>query len=148
MSTFCSGRFEADLSRLEEVLSYVERWIGDCFADEEKKMDLLVAAEEAFTNIFKHAYEHGGTVEVAVRTEPGSVSLTLVDEGRPFDPHSLPPPDLEAAPEDREVGGLGVHLMLNLVNEVRYRREEGKNMLMLIMSIGGQKGPEDLDEER
>ncbi len=142
MSSFSQDCFEADLSRLAEFLEFVEGSVMGSFMNEETKTDLLVAAEEAFTNILKHAYERRGTVGVSVNIEPGLIYLTMVDEGRPFDPRSVPPPDLEAESKDREVGGLGVHLMMNLVDEVRYRREEGKNVLTLIMSTHGQGGPE------
>ncbi len=96
-----------------------------------------MAAEEAFTNIAMHAYTDGGDVEAIVHAFPGQLTLTLVDEGAPFDPRASSPPDLEATPEDRPVGRLGVHLILNLADEVRYRREDGMNILTIVARVEG-----------
>ena len=132
MSVLERKRFDAELGRLDEVLEFVGS-AAERLEDAERRSDLLVAAEEAFANIAKHAYEDGGEVEVCAETGPNGVLITFRDEGKPFDPRSVPPPDLDIAPEDRAVGGLGVHLMMNLVDEVRYRREEGRNVLTLVV---------------
>ena len=59
--------------------------------------------------------------------------MLIADDGRPFDPLTeAPEPDLESAIEDRPIGGLGVHLVRTMMDEVRYRREEGKNRLTLV----------------
>jgi anti-sigma regulatory factor (Ser/Thr protein kinase) len=125
-------RFEAELGRLDEILEFVGSG-AEHLEDTERRSDLLVAAEEAFTNIAKHAYEDGGEVEIEMEAGPNGVLLTFCDGGKPFDPRSVPPPDLDIEAEERAVGGLGVHLMMNLVDEVRYRREEGRNVLTLVV---------------
>jgi anti-sigma regulatory factor (Ser/Thr protein kinase) len=125
--------FEANLDRLEEVLAFIGHLASEVLRNEERRTDLLVAAEEAFTNVAKHAYDDAGSVEVSVEVDGMAISLTFRDHGRPFDPLSVPPPDLGEAPEDRVVGGLGIHLMRNLVDDVRYFREAGTNVLVLVM---------------
>lgn len=125
--------FEASLDQLEEVLAFIDPLVSEALRSEERRTDLLVAAEEAFTNVAKHAYDGPGSVEVSVEVEGMTISLALRDHGRPFDPLSIPPPDLDEAPEDRVVGGLGIHLMRNLVDDVLYRREAGTNVLVLVM---------------
>jgi serine/threonine-protein kinase RsbW len=126
--------FEASFDNLEGVLSFIESPAAASLGSEGKVTDLLVAAEEAFTNVAKHAYDGGGNVEVIVETDEGSVSLIFRDRGRAFDPLSVPPPDLDESPEGRTVGGLGIHLMRNLVDGICYRREEEMNVLILMMS--------------
>lgn len=134
MSTRRSKTFEADLGRLEEALAFIEPLISGPLGSGERANDLLLASEEAFANVAKHAYPARGEIEVIVETGKGSASVSLRDRGRPFDPLSVPSPALDEAPEDRAVGGLGIHLMRNLVDELRYRREGEWNVLTLTVS--------------
>jgi anti-sigma regulatory factor (Ser/Thr protein kinase) len=57
------------------------------------------------------------------------------DDGRPFDPLSVPPPDLEKPIAERMVGGLGIHFIRNIMTEVSYSRAAGHNRLMLKRSL-------------
>jgi anti-sigma regulatory factor (Ser/Thr protein kinase) len=125
--------FEANLDQLEEVLAFIGHLASEALRSDERRTDLLVAAEEAFANVAKHAYDDAGSVEVSVEVDGMAISLAFRDHGRPFDPLSVPPPDLGEVPEDRVVGGLGIHLMRNLVDDVRYCREAGTNVLVLVM---------------
>jgi anti-sigma regulatory factor (Ser/Thr protein kinase) len=64
----------------------------------------------------------------------------VVDRGRPFSPDDAAPPDLDAAWDERPVGGLGWHLVRSVVDEVRYRREGSENRLTLIKRLDGSTG--------
>ncbi|MDW5562819.1 MAG: ATP-binding protein [Methanomassiliicoccus sp.] len=133
MSLIGSKVFEASLERLEEVLAFIGPLISEALRSEERMTDLLVAAEEAFTNVAEHAYDGPGSVEVSVEVEGMAIYLTFRDHGKPFDPLNVPPPNLNEAPEGRVVGGLGIHLMRSLVDDVRYCREAGTNVLVMVM---------------
>ena len=61
----------------------------------------------------------------------GRLSAEVEDDGRPFNPLTAPAPDLTSAVEDRPVGGLGIHLVRSLMEQVDYRRESGKNHLIM-----------------
>jgi serine/threonine-protein kinase RsbW len=135
-----SRTFKADLGQLEEALAFIES-LASGRLDGERATDLLVAAEEAFTNVAKHAYDGEGEIEVSVEADQGIVRLTLADRGRPFDPLGAPPPDLNEEVEDRRIGGLGIHLMRNLADDMRYRREGGKNILTMIVSTSDRDIP-------
>lgn len=106
----------------------------------EHKVDLVL--EELFLNVANHAYAGGqakhadarwGEVEIACGVEPDPVSprfhLCLTDWGPAFDPLALPDPDLEAELEDREPGGLGVHLVKQMTSSLEYARIEDANRL-------------------
>ena len=88
---------------------------------------VMIAADEVLSNVLTH----GGAAEVslAARVRDGRVSVEVVDDGAPFDPTATAAPDTDAALEDREVGGLGVHLVRELMDEVRYERTAGRNKL-------------------
>jgi len=94
--------------------------------------EIELAVEEALTNVCKYA-GRGAPVQAALAcTEDASVfAVELVDDGKPFDPTSLPDPDMNAGIEDRPIGGLGVFLMKRVCDAVRYRREDGRNVLRL-----------------
>jgi anti-sigma regulatory factor (Ser/Thr protein kinase) len=97
-------------------------------------IDLRVVAEEVLTNVAKHAFEPAvaPAVELRVSFTQASALLEFRDEGRAFDPLAEPPPDLELAPEDRPLGGLGLTLVRALVDEVRYERQGATNVLRLV----------------
>jgi len=81
-----------------------------------------LAMEEAFSNIIKHAYgDRGdGDVEFTLISKFSELTMILRDHGRPFDPDSVPEPDINASLEDRKLGGLGLYFMRQLMDEVHF----------------------------
>ena len=96
---------------------------------------LLIAADEVFSNIAAYAYpEGGGTIEIQVAKNSNGTELymTFADRGIPFDPLEVRPPDTAAPPAVRQVGGLGIHIVRNLMDGIVYRRTgDGRNLLTL-----------------
>ena len=90
--------------------------------------------EELVLNIMNHGYDGGlHEIEVTLTSEADALTIETEDEGRPFDLlNDAPQPDLEAPLEDRPVGGLGIHLVRTMMDEIRYRRERDRNHLTLI----------------
>ena len=97
-------------------------------------LELRLVAEEVVTNVAKYGYAPGAAaaMELLVSTGEDAVSLEFRDEGPPFDPLAQPPPDLEAPLEERPIGGLGLTLVRGLVEDARYAREGGTNVLRLV----------------
>ena len=99
-------------------------------------MRLTLIVEELFTNSVAHGYgrESDAPIEVTLAADAGEVTLGYDDAAPPFDPLSRPsvaPADLEAPLASRAVGGLGLHLVRQLVASARYAREGGRNRLWL-----------------
>lgn len=124
------GRYES----LEEIASFIRgeaEKIGlpnaDVFAVE-------TAVDEAVSNIIEHAYEgiENGTIEIICETDPESIKIILIDNGKPFDPQSIPSPDLKAPLNKRKEHGLGLYLMQKWMDEVRFEFCEDCNRLVLI----------------
>ncbi len=90
--------------------------------------------EELGVNIMDHGHDDGvHDIEIALISEGNTVIIEVTDDGRPFNPSTdAPPPDLDSPLEDRRVGGLGLHFVRSIVDELRYHREHGKNHLTLI----------------
>jgi len=93
------------------------------------KVELVV--EEIFTNQVRHAYRgQGGDVEVECsQTDPGAFCVRFTDWGPPFDPRQYPPPDTKLPLDQREPGGLGLHLVRNMASAFDYRREGDRNVV-------------------
>jgi serine/threonine-protein kinase RsbW len=115
-------RIPARLEHLGEVRRFV--WEASLALNVEPDIvsDMLLAVDEATTNIIVHGYRGcRGTIEVVVEHASGALVVRLRDEADPFDPCCVPPPDLDLPLEQREPGGLGVHLMRQVVDEVSHR---------------------------
>jgi sigma-B regulation protein RsbU (phosphoserine phosphatase) len=90
--------------------------------------------DELLNNVISYAFADDRIHEIEVRFELAKkrLSLTLVDEGSPFNPFSSSPPDTSLSVEEREVGGLGIHIVRNVMDEVGYRRRTDKNVVILV----------------
>ena len=90
--------------------------------------------EELLVNIIKYGQSDGiNGFDITLTSEPDRLTIEVVDEGKPFDPvKDAPPPVLTGSLEDRPVGGLGLHLVRSLVDELSYKRKRGKNHVALV----------------
>ena len=120
------------------VLNGVDEFCRSHGFAKETAADLRLVAEEVLTNIVQYAHDTDGAhaVELRLSSSSQSVRMEFRDEGTPFNPLDLPAPDLTAAPEDRAIGGLGVHLVRSLVDGASYSREGLVNVLVLIKHVG------------
>ncbi|OPY93476.1 MAG: Serine/threonine-protein kinase BtrW [Syntrophaceae bacterium PtaU1.Bin231] len=99
--------------------------------------ELELVLEEVIVNVIHYAYPAGAEGEIEVACGPAGeegLRISVLDAGIPFNPLEKGDPDLDAPLEDRTVGGLGIYLVRKLANEVHYRREEGKNVLTLVVN--------------
>jgi serine/threonine-protein kinase RsbW len=123
----------SDINEIPEISSCLDTVMRAHGFPEDDILDTQLAVEEAITNIITHGYsDAGGEIVVSCRACDGSVEVRLEDRAKPFDPLALPEPDITGDIGDREVGGLGIFLIRQVMDEIRYRFEEGKNILLLI----------------
>ena len=113
-------------------------WIDSIGVPEELNMPINLALEEAVSNVMLYAYPEtkSGRVLVECVKAPGELVFTISDSGIPFDPTQQAEPDITLSAEERSIGGLGIHLVRQIMNEVRYERKEEKNILTLVKKIG------------
>jgi anti-sigma regulatory factor (Ser/Thr protein kinase) len=119
----------AEHARLAAALS---DWAEAQGIDSGLAMTFELAFDEILANITSYAYDDpqaGHAIEVSCRWDGATLSAEVVDDGRPFDPLAAGEPDLEAGLEEREVGGLGLFLVRQLMDKVAYRREGDRNRL-------------------
>ncbi|MBQ1780424.1 MAG: SpoIIE family protein phosphatase, partial [Bacteroidales bacterium] len=123
-------------NRIEE-LDKLEPFLSRFFEQESVDMSLLpqldLALEEAVTNVIMYAYPEGekGTAELTLDMVDGRIHATLCDSGLPFDPLQRPEVNLDVSLEERQIGGLGIHLIKEIMSEVSYEYKDGKNVLKM-----------------
>jgi len=92
-----------------------------------------LAVDEAVTNVIKHAYAGGkGEIHLTCTREGDTFVVTIQDKGKPFDPHSVTPPDLEADIDSRRIGGLGIFFMKKFMDEVSYRFDPSEGNVLTL----------------
>lgn len=95
-----------------------------------------LATDELLANVVAHAWPGGDhTALVDLRTDGATLTLVISDDGRPFDPTGVPRPDVAAPLEARPVGGLGVHLVRELMDRFTYERRDGRNVVTLVKTL-------------
>lgn len=93
---------------------------------------LELVIEELVVNVIKHGYRDGRTGAITIDVDAGvELTITLSDDGDPFDPVAATAPDLDLGTEDRPIGGLGIHFVRTFMEEMHYRRHAGRNELTL-----------------
>lgn len=124
-------------NRLDE-LGRASAWL-DRFADTldlpaEMRFRLDLGLTEALANIVAYAYPAPGEHEIRIRlqAEGGAVSLEVEDDGVAFDPLQAARPPLPTRLEEAPIGGLGIHLIRSMLDACHYRREAGRNHLMMV----------------
>lgn len=125
--------FQVDTSAMKQVRGFVADFVTDHALHRDEQARILIMLEELITNLAKYGYRDrsAGLAEVAMQLEPPHLTIEFVDDGDPFDPLAAPAPDLEAPLEERDLGGLGVHILRALAEEIRYTRLEQRNVLQL-----------------
>jgi len=127
----------AELGNLAEIHRFVRESIAGWDLAPSVVYDLQLAVEEATANIILHGYRgRPGTIEIDLSRQGDELVVRLRDDAPPFDPTGLPPPDLALPVEQRPVGGIGVYLMCQAMDEVTHRlTPRGGNELTLIKKI-------------
>ncbi len=130
-------RLPAKLPSLARFREFVDRRAAAAGAGPELLLRIELVLEELLVNHVLHAYGPGeGDSEVACFCRaPRYFCLEVVDEAAPFDPLGYPAPDLALAPGDRPIGGLGIHMVRSLADEISYRREAGKNVVTACFAL-------------
>ncbi|MBP5302931.1 MAG: ATP-binding protein [Bacteroidales bacterium] len=126
-----------DIQQIPQLAGFVETIAAEMKLEQNLAMGLNLALEEAVTNVILYAYPVGsdGLVDIEAIMRKGQLDFIITDSGIPFDPTQRPEVDINASLDERPIGGLGIHLVRQLMDSVSYRREDGKNILTLIKMI-------------
>ena len=125
----------AELENLQEMVEFIRKGAIDRGLENKTVYQIHLSCEEALINIINYAYpENKGNIEI--RYEPyensNGIVMEIIDQGVPFNPLEKPDPDLDVPLEEREIGGLGIFMIKQIMDEVSYRRNNDKNILTLV----------------
>ena len=136
MNPIFSVKITAELKNLTEIYHFVETTGATLDLETTAIYDLQLAVDEAVTNVIVHGYRgRRGNIELKIEQEKDTIVVRLCDEAPPFDPTTVPPPNLTTPLEERALGGLGVYLIQQVMDEVSHRvTAKGGNELTLIKS--------------
>ena len=126
---------EAAVQNLQMVQDYIDEKLDAAGCPLETKILVDTAAEEIFGNIAYYAYVPGKgdvSVRAVVSDDPKAIRITFTDHGKPYNPLDKPNPDVTLPREKRRIGGLGIFMTKQMMDEMSYQYEDEKNILTLI----------------
>lgn len=133
-----SLRIRAINENLDTVQGFVGKVLDLAGCSDKVHLQIDVAVEELFTNICNYAYPKGeGEAEITadVKGKPPVVEITLKDTGRPYDPLKKDDPNLDADIDERQIGGLGIYMVKNSMDDMRYEYSDGKNVNVIVKRL-------------
>jgi len=142
MSNHLQLRINKDLTEIARLHAEFEKFAAPLGLSEKMIFQVDLALDEIVTNIIQHGFDQHGydqddnpPIAVDIALEGDIIKIEIIDMARPFDPLSVPAPDLDAPIADRPVGGLGIHLVKSMMDEVSYQRKAPYNHLILRKQI-------------
>lgn len=125
-----------------EAFTTLKTWLSDIAGElnvtEKTRKQLLIAADEIFTNIASYGYPRAGgkaEIEVEFNFSEQILSVKFIDTGIAYNPLESAAPDVSSPVAERQVGGLGIFMVKKLMDSVSYRREGTKNILLMTKKI-------------
>ena len=132
----------ADLDAIDSVLERFEAFASAHALDDTVRRQVLLVLDDLINNVASYAYGHDGStgdesqaIEIHANLTPKRLVLTISDNGAPFNPFGLNAPDVQASLEERDVGGLGIHLVRTVMDDVDYTRRAGRNVVTVMKDL-------------
>ena len=125
------------VDELERVARFVDDIGEELGLDMELKMNLNLVIEEMVSNVIFYAYPEGveADIELLADSDGKELTFTLSDQGKEFDPTMKDDANPDINPAERDIGGMGIFIVKNIMNKVSYQRLEGKNLLTMKKNI-------------
>jgi serine/threonine-protein kinase RsbW len=125
-------------SELNALCDHLEGYCQAIGLSKKYLFEINLALDELFTNIISYGFEDKGehAVRIDISCHGDALHIRIEDDGRPFNPTTAHPPDVKCLLEDRDIGGLGIFLIKKVMDQIVYRREKGKNVLILTKKVG------------
>jgi serine/threonine-protein kinase RsbW len=132
-------KIQARQESLSTVSEYIERKFKAWNLPGYLMLRSILIAEEVITNIISYAYTNmePGDIEFNYGYDGTSVIMTIGDYGLPFNPIDVPVPEVGSSIEHRKIGGLGLHLVLEMADDIQYIRKNNKNILLICIKPSG-----------
>ena len=126
-----------DLKRVPRLNTFIDEVCEANGFDMATTMQINLAIEEAVVNVMNYAYPEGtkGDITIEAKANKTEMSIIISDTGKPFDPTAKAEVDITLSAEDRSIGGLGIHLIRQIMDHINYERVDGHNILTLIKKL-------------
>lgn len=126
-----------DIKRVPRLNAFIDEVCEANGFDMATTMQINLAIEEAVVNIMNYAYPKGtkGDITIEAKANDTQLSFIISDTGKPFDPTAKAEVDITLSAEDRAIGGLGIHLIRQIMDNINYERIDGHNILTLIKKL-------------
>jgi anti-sigma regulatory factor (Ser/Thr protein kinase) len=126
-----------DLSEIGRIAMIIEHFCADRNLGDGIAHPINLALDELLTNTISYGYDDGArhTIRIVLVASEDRVTMTIRDDARPFNPIEVADPDLDAGLDDRPIGGLGIHIVRTMMDEMTYRHVDGQNELTLIKRL-------------
>lgn len=124
----------ATVENIQHVTAFVNEQLEAYCCPPRAQLQIELAIDELFANIAHYAYAPGigsATVRVEVVQEPLAVIITFIDQGVPFDPLKADDPDITLSAQERQIGGLGIYMVKQSMDEISYEYRNGQNILTI-----------------
>lgn len=128
----------ATVENIETVTAFVDEQLETLGCPVKAQMQIDIAIDELFSNIAHYAYnpEVGpATVRVEVTGDPLAVVVTFIDNGKQYDPLAREDPDVTLSAEERDIGGLGIYIVKQSMDDISYEYKDGQNILRIRKNI-------------
>lgn len=127
---------EASMEYLDKVTSFIEAFLEDYACPMKITMKILLCVEELYANVVNYAYgskDGNCTIELAGKTyeTENEVCICMRDQGVPFDPFAKEDPDITLSVDEREIGGLGIYMVKNIMDTVSYEYKQQENIVTI-----------------
>ena len=125
---------EAKLTDIEQMTEFLNNELSKVSCPKKTTYQLDVALDEIVSNIVNHGYEGKGgplTMSVEYREEKNAIYLKFIDKGIPYNPLHNADPNLDVSLEERKVGGVGIYIVKNTMDDMKYKYENSENILTL-----------------
>jgi serine/threonine-protein kinase RsbW len=110
-------------------------WLRELHVPDEAVTLAALAIEELATNTIKFDGASLGDIQVDMQVNDGRLTVVVTDDGRPFNPLEQPAPDTSLPIEEREIGGLGIHLLRTLSDGMSYERRGERNQVTIVKKL-------------
>ena len=126
-----------DINTIPQLNEFIDTVCEELEIDMALAMSLNLAMEEAVVNVMDYAYPAGteGEVNIEAIADETQLHFIISDSGKPFDPTAKEEVDTTLSAEERPIGGLGIHLIRQLMDDISYERKDDKNILRLSKNI-------------
>lgn len=134
-------RIENDLSDIAKVDEMLDEFAEQFGIPPAIAVTFHVIFDDLLNNVISYGFNDGQRhfIDISLESTANSLIVSIADDGMPFNPLDETAPDTTLSIEDRQIGGLGIHLAIKLVDDVRYQRTADKNVLTLTKSFQSKK---------